>query len=149
MSAKIIINKRSGLFFKAASFSVYFDGKEVAQMLNTKTFILEDAGVYAVQLKLKWLKTQTLIVKAEDGKEVFLEVKNGLKYYSVLYWIFLISLVAVPIIFSLTKLQKPEWLISVQVLLALSFTLYSLYYFIFKRGEIWILEDANTNKKSR
>jgi len=147
MSAKIIIKKKTGLFFRAASFAVYFDGKEVAQMLNTKTFVLEDAGLYAVQLKMKWLKTQTLIVSAEEGQETFLVIKNGLKYYAVLYWAFLISLVAVPMLFSLIKLQKPEWLISGQVLLALAFTFYSLFYFIFKRGEIWILEDAN--KKSR
>ena len=143
MSAKIIINKKTGLLFRAASFSVYFDGKEVAQMLNTKTFILEDAGMYAVQLKMKWLKTQTLIVKAEDGQETFLVIKSGLKYYSVLYWTFLISLFAMPMFFILTKLQKPEWLISIQVLFALTLTAYSLFYFIFKRGEIWILEDAN------
>jgi len=147
MSAKIIINKKSGLFFRAASFSVYFDGKEVAQMHNTKTFVLEDAGVYAIQLKMKWLKTQILIVKAEEGIETFLVIKSGLKYYSILYWIFLVSLVAVPTLFSLIKLQRPEWMIAVQVLLALVFTAYSLFYFIFKRGEIWILEDAN--KKSR
>ncbi len=149
MSAKIIINKKNNFFFRNATFTVFFDGKEVALMANSKTFVLEDAGIYAVQVKMKWLKTQTLIVKVEDGKEVYLEINNGMKYYTILYSTFLISLLAGPLFFRLTKGLKPEWLAPVQLILALAFTAYTIFYFIFKRGEIWILEDANEKNKSR
>ena len=92
MSAKIIINKKSGIFSRAAYFTVYFDGKEVAEMVNSKTFVLEDEGVYAVQVRSKWMKSQTLIVKVNEGQEAFLLIRYGLKYFSFLYAIFLFSL---------------------------------------------------------
>ena len=141
MSAKIIINQRRALF-RGALFKVFFDGKEVAEMFDTKTFVLEDAGVYAVQLKLKWLKTQTLIVKVEEGGTVHLSIRNGMKYYSILYLIFFIPLLSGLSLHAL-KIQKPEWFDLLQLILILFFIVYVLFYFIFKRGEIWILEDAN------
>ncbi len=146
MSAKIIINKKSGIFSRAAYFTVYFDGKEVAEMVNSKTFVLEDEGVYAVQVRSKWMKSQTLIVKVNEGQEAFLLIRYGLKYFSFLYAIFLFSL-AGNIFFITGKIVRPEWYFQVQAGFAMLVTLYTLFYFIFKRGEIWILEDAN--KKSR
>ncbi|MDE3144073.1 MAG: hypothetical protein KGL19_07955 [Bacteroidota bacterium] len=142
MSARIIIDKTSGIFFRASVFTVYFDGKEVAKMHDKKTFVLEDAGVYAIQLKTNWLKTQILIVKVNNGETIDLSIRNGMKYYTGLYLTFIGSLLLNGIFLS-GKIQRPHWFVSVQVFLMLGFVAYTVFYLIFKKGEVWILEDAN------
>lgn len=141
MSAKIIINKM-GSPFRGSLFTVYFNGKEVATMINKKVFVVEDSGIYAIQLKTSWLKTQTLIVKVVDGETINLSVRNGLRYYTALYLILMGSLLINGIFLS-GKIQRPHWFFSVQVFLVLGFVAYTVFYLIFKRGEVWILEDAN------
>jgi len=142
MSARIIISKKKEYFSRGATFGVMLDGKEVTEVYD-KTVLVVDEGVYAVQLvtRWKWVRTQTLIVKATDGKEVFLSFSNGIKYYSLLYATFLFSILG-NIFFISGKIVRPQWYFIAQFVLIVVFIAYILFNYFLKKGEVWILKEV-------
>ncbi len=142
MSSKIVISKSKSLFNGGTIFTVLLDGKEITSLLNSSTIVIHDAGLYTVQLKAKWAATQTLIVKVEENSTIYLVIRNGFKYYSKIYFLFFAISVASTFLL-LFKIIPSKWVIIVQAILYSLFTLYHLFYFFFKNGKIWVLEDIS------
>jgi hypothetical protein len=148
MSAKIIISREKGWFSgNGGILRVFFDEKEVDEMAIKSTFIVEE-GVYAVQVKMPrdFIKTQVLIVKALEGKEVHLMVRNGIKYYSILY-IFMLLSISGTLFFILSEIAVPKWYSILQFCCVIGFILYVLGMYIFKKGMIRILEETRPVSK--
>ena len=147
MSAKIIIRREKGILSgNGGILKVFIDHKEVDEMVNKTTFFVE-AGVYAVQVKMRrnLVKTQILIVKVNDGSDINLIVRNGIKYYSILYTLFLLSLIG-NLFFLLAEIRIPKWYSIFQLSFAIGFTIYMLSSYLFKNGMVRILEET-TNKE--
>jgi hypothetical protein len=144
MSAKIVISREKGLFSgNGGILRVFFDEKEVDEMAIKSTFIVEE-GVYAVQVKMprNFIKTQVLIVKALEGKEVHLMVRNGIKYYSIFYIVMLLSLSG-NLVFLISDISVPKWYKNLQFFCVIGFIIYLFVMYIFKKGMVRILEETN------
>lgn len=143
MSAKIIISREKGLFSgNGGILRVFFDEREVDEMAIKSTFIVEE-GVYAVQVKMprNFIKTQVLIVKALEGKEVHLKVRNGIKYYSILYIAMLLS-ISGNLVFLLSDISVPKWYKNLQFFCVIGFIFYVLGVYLFKKGMVRILSET-------
>ena len=119
------------------------DGKEITSLLNSSTIVIQDAGLYTVQLKGKWVATQTLIVKVEENSTINLVIRNGFKYSSKIYFLFYATMIASPFLV-LFKIIPSKWVIIAQAILFSLFTFHRLFYFFFKNGKIWVLEDISS-----
>lgn len=142
MSARIVIGRKKGYFSRGTTFTVLLDGKNVADVFD-KTVLVVDEGVYTVQLitRWKWVKTQTLIVKAVEGDEVFFSFSTGIKYYSILYALFMCSILG-NVFFISGKIAGPQWYLTVQFFFVIGFILYILLNYLLKKGEVWVLEET-------
>jgi|GEM_PF-6289956 hypothetical protein len=68
MESGIIIQNNLSFLSRNAVFNVCLDEKEIA-LINKKISINIEAGIYAIQLKTSWIKTQALIVNVKNPKQ--------------------------------------------------------------------------------
>jgi hypothetical protein len=140
MSARIKIRNSLSLFSRNTIFEVILDGKEVS-LMNRKLILHIESGVYSIQLKAKWQKTKLLIIKVKENETLFLRVRNGMIFSGWLLYAFYVILLLQAIFTTLFKLIKPSFFLITESVIFLLIGICYLYNIIFKRGEIWILED--------
>jgi len=146
MSAKIIISREKGfLNGNGGVLAIFIDGKEVDLLINKTTFFVEP-GVYTVQVKMRYnlIKTQLLIVNATEIKEVYLTVKNGVKYYSFFQFLIIISLVG-NLFFTANGHQVPSWYSKLSIFLIIAFSVYLILTYLYKKGGVKILQETIRN----
>ena len=136
VNAKIkIVNKA---LFKNMTFDIYCDGKMVGTMNRYIILDFDDAGTYTLQAKMKFWETATVVVKVEENKTLNLRLRFKDKLFERLYISFLLML---PIMMLINVLVRKQWLQFVTMIIWGLPALPIIFYLIFKRKNVWVLED--------
>ncbi|MEO7310790.1 MAG: hypothetical protein ABIX01_10365 [Chitinophagaceae bacterium] len=90
MPAKIILSRKNDFMNRTRMFKVLIDGQEVGKIGNGKVETFEVApGNHTIECKIDWCSSQTYEVTVGSDSIDYLQVKSGMKYFLLLYIVFL------------------------------------------------------------
>jgi len=145
MAGKLIVSRKSEWVNRRRNYKLFIDGKEVGAIKGSSSeeFMVEP-GTHLVQCKIDWCCSPDYKVEVQDGKNNYLRVSSGMKFYPPLFILMLIG-VFLPFYFKLTKLPRPEWLGTAQIVLLIPGILYLFYYLTFNRKKYLLVQEDTSN----
>jgi hypothetical protein len=145
MAGKIVVSRKRERINRRRSYKIIIDGKEVGAVKNESAEEFEvEVGIHHVQSKIDWCSSPSVEVDVKEGKNSYIIVKSGMKYYLPLLILALVG-VLFPMYFKLAQLPRPEWTNIVKVVLIGAAMLYVLYYLTINRKRYLLIEDDTNN----
>jgi hypothetical protein len=141
---KIILNRGSEWRNRARSYAILIDGAEVGKIANntSEEFTVAD-GAHTIIAKISWCSSNVFDVTVKGNDIAYLRVKSGMKYFSVLYAILLIGIIATN--FLKRQYGNTTWYLPVMLLMVGVPVLYVLYYLTIGRTKYLLIEDDKNN----
>jgi hypothetical protein len=142
--AKIIINRKNEFMHRLRRYDVYVDGEKAGAVKSGGAEEINvGVGRHTVYCKLSWYSSNRFEVDLKEKDIKFLEVRNGTKFFPVLYVVMLVVLIA-PIAFRNATWYNHVWLDWSRFFILGAVILYGAYYSFFARDKyLRISEDKN------
>lgn len=126
-------------------FKVLIDGVETGAVKSddSQEFLLEP-GEHVLQVKVSWMSSAEIPINLQEGKNTYLKVRSGMKYYTALYFIMIAGLLF-PIAIRLLKIPVTPAFDFVRIVLIFPAILYWLYYITINRKNYVVVEEDKSN----
>lgn len=109
--------------------------------MNKYTIInFDKPGTYTLQAKDKYWETPITIVKVDERITLNLRITNKNKSFAKLYALMLMAILVLPVI---NIFFHAKWLQTAMIIILGVFILLFSFYLLFKRKEVWVIEDDN------
>lgn len=145
MSVKLVLSRKSAWLNRARPFKVLVDGEPVGKIGNGKVEEFELSQInQTVECKVDWCYSNKYEITSAEGDIIYLQVKNGMKGFWILYAIIMITF--------LTNLIAPRFFASmgaagswIKMAVFGSVLLYFIYYLTIGRRKYLSLEKDKDN----
>lgn len=149
MPAKIIIQRKKEMLNKLRPVKVFIDGVEVGNITKADAgdYTVEP-GTHTVQCNIIRYKSFEKEVVLKEGETKFLKVKMGMKYFAVIYFLLVLTLLSDLLLNQLMEKPRPDWFDSLRwakVIAVSLVALYFIYYMTLGRKKYIIVEDDKDN----
>jgi hypothetical protein len=142
---KLVLSRKNEWINRMRPFKVLIDGEEVGKIENGKVEEYELSQInQTVECKINWCYSNKYQITAADGEVIYLQVKNGMKGFWVLY-----ALLFVFIIFNFISPNPREafngYGVWIRVAVPLIVFIYFFYYLTIGRRKYLSLEKDKNN----
>jgi hypothetical protein len=145
MAGKIIVSRKGEFANRRRNYRLFIDGKEVGSIKSDSSEEFEvEAGTHTVQCKINWCYSPDFKVDVLEGKNSYIRVASGMKFYPPLLILMFIG-VFFPVYFKLAKLTLPDWTNTVKIILVVPALVYLLYYLTLNRKRYLLISDDKNN----
>jgi hypothetical protein len=145
MAAKLVFHRKGEWLNRRQQFKVLIDGREVGKIKRDETLEFElPAGTHVVCCKINWMSSNEKTIEITDGKNVYLAVGSGMKFFMPLYIFMLISL-ALPLVFRFAKTPFPEAIGNYRFVLLVPAVVYMLAHVTILRTRYLLVVEDTTN----
>ncbi len=145
MSTKIVLNRKKEMANRIRKVQVLIDGVESGEIVNGSSEGFEvTPGVHTIQCKVSRFSSEPFTVNIGVNETKFLQVRSGMKYYTIGYILVLVALISV-LVFRLAHIPLPSSVSIYQLLVMTPFVLYVLYYSTLGRKRYLVLGEDNEN----
>ena len=145
MASKIIVSRKSEVMNRRRNYRIFIDGKEVGLIKNDSSEEFEvEPGSHNVQCKIDWCYSPTFNVDVKEGKNSYIRVGSGMKFYLPLLILMFIG-VFFPMFFKFAKLPLPDWTNTAKIILVAPVVLYLLYNLTLNRKKYLLITDDTSN----
>lgn len=145
MSAKLVLTRKGEWMNRIRRYKVFINGKEVGLIKNDGTEEYElEPGTYTVQCRIDWTSSPVHTVELKEGKNSYIRVSSGMKYFLPLY-IMLLAGLLLPLYFQFTKVPVPPVINIIRIILLVPAALYILFYITINRKKYLFIEEDTAN----
>lgn len=144
--AKIILNRKSEWMNRAKGYKVLINGEEKGSIKHagSEEYIV-DQGLHIIECKINWMKSNKMEVFVNENEVKILLVKNGMKYYWPVYFVFITVLFAGIFFTKKRGFDIPEWFIYGRLILMILAFCYFVYYMSLGRNKYLIIEEDKSS----
>jgi hypothetical protein len=141
---RIVLTRPKEWVNRARRFNILVDGNKTSTIASGGSEELwVEPGTHTLSAKVDWCSSRDYPLQLETGKTVYLNVRNGMKYYvPLLMPMVVVLLMNLYYIFSHTK--KPDWFPYVLIAGILPAAVYMVYYLTIGRKDYIAIESDKT-----